>query len=206
MGYRSINIKSQETTEALAAEFARKLGAELGWTVSGNSVVHESGIRFTFTANAQTVEYGIGNGTKYYGNGNTTSFNVSANWILDIITSESTTAIGVRNASSTVVRLNAIVAENMAGEFTAILPGTSSAALLKPTWDIVKSANLVTNNSEGLATSLMLYPDIYAGCMFKNLYMVYSCPLSGTDKIMHIGGIDFRYIGSTGNYGFALAV
>lgn len=206
MGYRSINIKSQETTEALAAEFARKLGAELGWTVSGNSVVHESGIRFTFTANTQTVEYGIGNGTVYYGNGNTTSFNVSANWILDIITSESTTAIGVRNASSTVVRINAMVAENTAGEFTGIIPGTSSASLIKPTWNITKTANMVSNNSEGLATSLMLYPDIYAGCMFKNLYMVYSCPLTSTDKIMHIGGTDFRYIGNSGSYGFALAV
>lgn len=206
MGYRTINIKPQETKTALVAELARVLGAELEWTVSGNNVVHESGMRFIFDAGSTNVSYGVGNGTVSNTSAVLGSFSTTENWILDIITSGSATAIGARTASTTAVKIATMIVENTAGGFTGIMSSSNSASIIKPTWASVKSANLTVNNSEGVATSLMLYPDIYGGCMFKDLYMVYSCPLSTTDKIMHVGGTSFRYIGVNGNYGFALAV
>ncbi len=205
MGYKTINIKPQETKESLASELARALGDELGWTVSENEVISESGMRFIFNV-AASISCAVGNGIATASCAASGSFSTSENWIIDVVTSAATTAIGVRSASTAAAKIGAIIARNTSGGFAGIITSTNTPTIIKPSWSTNKTVNVPSNTAEGMATSLVLYPDVYGGCMFEDLYMVYSCPLNTTDKVIHIDGKNFRYIGVSGSYGFALAV
>lgn len=71
----------------------------------------------------------------------------------------------------------------------------------------VSGRNLPRNSSAGTSTSIVRAPDIWGGCMFNDLYILYSCPHLTCDMVFYLDGEYYRYISGTNYYaGFAIKV
>jgi len=205
----SIQIPPQESAEALAQAAATALANALGWTADGTSVWQDeekNGLRFVFDYNASYVFLGIGNSLTKQAS-NSISYNPNTYYFLDYYDTGNTVVVGLRTASG-VICLSAVIAKNTSGKFKALSLYSTSVYYLAD--DL--SAAYVCNNGytavthANAATSIVRYPDFWGECMFEDLYLILSCPYSATDKVFYIGGKYYRYVGASGQNGFAIPV
>ena len=195
----SIEIPPQESAEALAAAMADALAGGLGWTQSGNDVIKtETGLRFAFLAPAG-IKLAVGNAAAYIDSNNSIVFSAASTYYVDYIRTDSAVAAGIRVAGGTIVLAN-IIAENTAGEHKAIgvmsLNGNTTVLYyLAEDYTNSKTMFLPLNTSADCATSIVKMPDIFGGCMFRDLYIELSCPYRAKDKVYYIGGKYYRHVG-----------
>lgn len=209
----SIEITPQESAAALAAAMAESLANALGWTLSGNNVIKPgTGMRFAFVAENGWVSLYVANAnywTSVSSSNTTGGFNTASTYFVDYIRTESTVAAGIRPAGK-VIKMTNIIAENTVGESKAIeihtaTGSTATLVYLAENYSSAKTFYLPCNTSEESATAIVKMPDIFGGCMFRDLYAELSCPYKSSDKVYYIGGKYYRHIG-WGNGGFALPV
>ena len=209
----SIEIPPQESIEALAAAMAEALAGALGWTKSGGDVTKPgTGMRFAFVAENYAVSLYVANAncrTSTSSSNTTGGFSTSSTYYVDYISTESSVAAGIRPAGAAIIMTN-VIAENTAGENKTIEIHTATGnysilAYLAENYSSAKTIYLPINTREECATSIVKMPDIFGGCMFRDLYIELSCPYQSSDKVYYIGGKYFRHIG-LGKGGFALPV
>lgn len=201
----TITIAKQETAAAMVEAMASALGEALGWTVDGGSVwqsAEKTGLRFYFWYSGSIIYLAVGNenGSSYWGNTGTIAFRTSEHYCVNYIKSTNIIVVGA-NGYNAAPRLSAIIAQNADGDWKGITNGSYYAADSLS----VKSIPIAYSNAAGISTSLVKCPDFWGGCMFKELYMVLSCPSTDIDKVLYIDGKYFRYIGYNA-FGYAVEV
>ncbi len=106
-------------------------------------------------------------------------------------------------------RMPIFVAENENGETKGFACSTFSGD--DGVWsycqegDSVRKEYRVFLNTDSTKLSIMKAPDIYGGCMFKDLYIIGANPYSATGMIMAIDGKQYMQI-SAGQTGFAVEI
>lgn len=205
----SILIEPQESAAELAAAAAAALAKVLGWTLDGSDVWQnedKSGIRLGFFNSSSGVYSRIGNSAVSVGYHNTYWYS-DKYYRLYYYSTGSTTVYGISDESSA-VRLSNILAKNSAGEFKALQAYGSTTFYEVGKDDVVlREFDLPQNNKAGVSTSIVRAPDIWGGCMFEDLYILYSCPDLTADMVFYLDGKYYRYICGTNYYaGFAIRV
>lgn len=200
---KTISIGIQESAVELASAFAAALAAEIGWTADGATVKKDGvPVYFTFDVSNTNIHTRVSNG--YVSEGATTSsFSAAKSYELYVVkTSAGTVAVGTRESGG-IPCLTAIIAPNTSGDYVGLAQATTSS----PSWSTIRGTDtakrnhtFVLNNGEGVSTSIDKMPDIWSDAMYKDLYMIVSCPFRSTDLVFFIGEKYYRGIGASNSY------
>lgn len=202
----TLTIQPQASVADVAAAMAQALSDALGWELKENNDVIKPGtpMRFCFSTSGGYITVGVNNGVALCSTV-TVQFRTTAPYCIDYISTNSTVALGVRYSEEP-AKLVHIIAENAQGVSKCLSAYSSSTAYYQsPDINGKYGMGLDHTHDSRCSTSVVLCPDVYGGCMFKDLYIELSCPYGNTDRVYFIGGKYYRYVG-TGSGGFAVPV
>ncbi|MCM1276791.1 MAG: hypothetical protein NC299_15765 [Lachnospiraceae bacterium] len=222
MYFKTISIGKQGSRNDLAKAFAAALAEELGWEQSSSTSDVQyvrkpnSEAYFAFCADGSVVwvvsDIGGIAAKSSSSIHNTVPWTSNNTYCLDIAFGKASVAVGIRKSDSA-LKLTTIIAENEKGEDKAIDYHSNSSSGAYP-YDYYadgfvegKEYRLTANRDADTGVSLVKAPDIYGGCVFKDLYIVCSTPFSGTNQTFCIDGKYYRYVsGDVKDGGFAIRV
>lgn len=200
---KTIHIDKQESAAALASAFASALAASLGWTVDGTAVKKDD-IPVYFEFYSQTgntnVYTRVSNGYVSEGAGSVT-FSAAKSYELYVAKSPSgAVTVGTRDSGGTPC-LTAIIAQNTADEYVGITFSSNTTITIRGIE--TKARTLITKtpfSGDDINTSIMKMPDIWGAAMYKDLYLIFSCPFKSTNLALYIDGKNYRAIGADSAY------
>lgn len=224
----SIVIEPQDSAIELAKAATMALAGVLGWsadlTSSQNAFVWQksdnSGVHIGFSTGATGTTLGsyiytnVGNST--LSNTNTSFYTAWATgtyYRLYYCKTSNSIAYGLCKDGDTPV-LATICAKNTDGTYK-VLQNTTTASTSTGSakfWyigeeDVTAKSYYVPNNiAAGVSTSIVKAPDIWGGCMFADLFVLFSCPTVNNDMVLYIDGEYYRSLSFGNNCGFALKV
>lgn len=198
---KTIYIDKQESAAALTSAFAAALAEEIGWTADGVNVKKDNvNIYFKFALSGTTVTLKVTNGYADSSAGYV-SYADAATYRLNISqTAAGSIAVGI-GKNNDIAKLDTIIAQNTAGEYVGIAFSSSSTATIRGVETGTRTQSSISPfNGDGISTSIIKMPDVWGAAMYKDLYLIFSCPFRSADLTFYIGGKNYRAIGTNPNY------
>lgn len=194
---KTIVIAGQETISDLANALTAALSKEFNTSPDANGIIHpfsDSTVGYKSFETSATIYLRISNGFTEM-TADSISYSKGTPYAFDVYYSRKNTAVTValRRYDTPTLPVS-VIAKNKAGKCSGIVI-SSSAYLTQIREDPAVSRSLPTvslMSNYAPAFSLIKYPDMYAGVMFEEVYVMFSAPTPPTPKmIIHTADMDF---------------